>query len=78
MTNEMKAKIFFDRKKKKCKYCELLDSNNEGEDIILDSDNFWTDRYHLWKSNEGYRIECYGACSSPIKFCPMCGRKLND
>lgn len=60
---------------KVCKYCEDLDKNGCGADIIYDDS--WTDRFHLWKDEKGgYRIECYADQSSPIKFCPMCRRNL--
>lgn len=59
-----------------CKYCEDLDRYGNGEDIITDEPG-WTDRFHLSKGTDGqFRIECYASDSSPIKFCPMCGRNL--
>lgn len=60
-----------------CEYCDKLNEAGEGPDIIYDDS--WTDRFNLWKDNEGnYRIECYASHSSPIHFCPMCGRKLKE
>lgn len=60
-----------------CKYCEELNEYGEGADII--HDDSWNDCFRLWKSLDGsYRIECYASNSSPIHFCPMCGRNLNE
>lgn len=58
-----------------CEYCEHLDIEDCGSDIIKDGD--YTDSFHLWKDIKGvYRIECYADHSAPINYCPMCGRKL--
>lgn len=63
--------------KNECKYCEHLDIEYCGSDIIEGDD--YTDRFHLWKDFKGrYHIECYADHSSPINFCPMCGRKLTE
>lgn len=60
-----------------CEYCDKLNESGDGPDIIYDDS--WTDRFNLWKDNEGnYRIECYADHSSPIHFCPMCGRNLTE
>jgi hypothetical protein len=60
-----------------CEYCEQLNESGEGPDIIYDDS--WTDRFNMWKDNEGnYRIECYASQSSPINYCPMCGRNLKE
>lgn len=60
-----------------CEHCEPLNETGECTDIIYDDS--WTDRFHLCKFPDGtYRIECYADHSSPIKFCPMCGRKLTN
>lgn len=60
-----------------CKYCEEL-IGDIGEDIW--GEDFWdcTDRFHLYKSPTGFRIECYGDESATINFCPMCGRDLRE
>ena len=60
-----------------CKYCEELDGLGQGADII-DNDKGWTDKFHIRKFDGVYRIECYADESSPINFCPMCGRNLNE
>ena len=58
-----------------CKYCEQLDGLGCGEDFT--DDDSWTDRFHLRRDSDGtYRIECYVDQSSPINFCPKCGRPL--
>lgn len=60
-----------------CEYCEDLNKNGEGPDICYDDS--WNDSFHLWKDDSGkYRIECYADHSSPINYCPMCGRKLTE
>lgn len=58
-----------------CEYCEPMNETGECKDIIYEEG--WTDHFHLCKFPAGtYRIECYADSSSPINFCPMCGRKL--
>lgn len=66
-----------DAKKEQCRYCEVLDREGNGADII-DERYGWSDRFHLSKGYDGFRIECYADESSPINFCPMCGRNLRD
>lgn len=57
-----------------CEYCEKL---NDGRGAEIINDDHWTDRFNLYKDSKGkYRIECYADHSSPINYCPMCGRKL--
>lgn len=59
-----------------CEYCENL---NDGRGAEIINDEHWTDRFNLYKDTEGnYRIECYADHSSPINYCPMCGRKLTN
>ena len=59
-----------------CEYCEKL---NDGRGAEIINDEHWTDRFNLYKDPKGkYRIECYADQSSPINYCPMCGRKLTE
>lgn len=59
-----------------CQYCENL---NDGRGAGIINDGSWTDRFNLYKDPEGkYRIECYADHSSPINYCPMCGRRLTE
>ena len=59
-----------------CEYCENL---NDGRGAGIINDGSWTDRFNLYKDPEGnYRIECYADHSSPINYCPMCGRNLKE
>lgn len=59
-----------------CEYCENL---NNGHGIGIIYDDSWTDKFNLYKDPYGkYRIECYADQSSPINYCPMCGRNLKE
>ena len=62
------------KKQNKCPYCHF---EVDGEGKVIDDDRDSTDRFNLCKDQDGtFRIECYADHSSKIKFCPMCGRKL--
>lgn len=72
-----------------CQTCGTTMSLHRGRFPICDdclkvlreiiNDEHWTDRFNLYKDSEGiYRIECYADQSSPINYCPMCGRELNE
>lgn len=60
-----------------CEYCEKL-IGDIGRDISGEDFFDCTDRFHLYKSPTGFRIECYGDESATINFCPMCRRDLRE
>lgn len=61
-----------------CKYCEPFDEYGTCHDIIGETYIDATDRFHLSNGSGVFRIESYAEQSAPIKFCPMCGRNLEE